>query len=105
MRFVQLTSKASLVVGEPRESEEAILEVTRQKGAVLRVWDRFSLVVQQPLYSLDDFVAMGQERSEELDMRLKRHLAKTLCRWSLFRCKGRMRRFAYHKASPESEAK
>ena len=91
MRFFQLTSKTRLVVGDPRECEEAILKVTRQKGTVLQVLDRLSLGVQQPLYSLDDFIAMGQEQLEKFDMRLKRHLARTRCGWPLFRRKERMK--------------
>ncbi len=105
MRFLQLTSKTSLVVGDPSEREEAILEVTRQKGTVLQVLDRLSLGVQHALYSLDDFIATGQEQLENFDMRLKRHMAKTLCGWPLFRRKERMKRFAYHNAPHESEAK
>jgi hypothetical protein len=50
-----------LAVGDPGECEEAILEVTRQKRAVLQVLDRLSPGVQYPLYPLDDAIAMGQE--------------------------------------------
>ena len=81
MRFLQLTSKTRLVAGDASECEEAILKVTRQKGTVLQVLDRLSLGVQQPLYSLDDFIAMGQEQLEKFDMRVKRHLDRTLCGW------------------------
>ncbi len=98
MRFFQLTSKTRLVVGDASECEEAILKVTRQKGTVLQVLDRLSLGVQQPLYSLDDFIAMGQEQLEKFDMRVKRHLARTLCGWPLFRCKEWL--FADHNTSP-----
>ena len=91
MRFFQLTSKTRLVAGDAGECEEAILEVTRQKGTVLQVLDRLSLGVQQPLYSLDDFIAMGQEQLEKFDMRLKRHLARTRCAWPLFRRQERMK--------------
>jgi hypothetical protein len=72
MRFFQLTSKTRLVGRDASESEEAILKVMRQKGTVLQVLDRLSLGVQQPLYSLDDFIAMGQEQLEKFDMRVKR---------------------------------
>jgi len=74
-----------LVVGDRSEREEAILEVTRQKGTVLQVLDRLSLGVQQPLYCLDDLIAVGQEQLEKFDMRPKRHLART---------------FAYHNTPP-----
>jgi hypothetical protein len=37
------------------------------------------------LYSLDDFIAMGQEQLEKFNMRVKRHLDKPL-----------MNRFAHH---------
>jgi hypothetical protein len=83
MRFFQLTSKTRLVAGDARECEEAILKVTRQKGSVLLVLDRLSLGVQQALYSLDDFIAMDQEKLEKFDMGVKRHLAETLCGWPL----------------------
>ena len=65
--------------------------MTRQKGHVLQVLCGLSLGVQHALYSLDDCIAMGQEELEKLDMRLKRHMAETLCGWPLF---------AYHNASP-----
>ena len=100
MRFFQLTFKARLVVGDASECEEAILKVTRQKARVLQVLDRLSLGVQQPLYSLDDFIAMGQEQLEKLDMRVKRHLARTLCGWPLFRCRKRTNRFVHHNTPP-----
>jgi len=72
MRFLQLTSKTRLIAGYATESEEAILELTRQQRSVLQVLDRLSLCVQQPLYSLDDFIAMGQEQLEKFDVRVKR---------------------------------
>jgi hypothetical protein len=78
MRFFQLASQTRLVVGDATESEEAVLEMTRQKARVLQVLDRLSLGVQQPLYSLDDFIAMGQEQLEKFDMRVKRHQATIL---------------------------
>src|SRR4030095_3816589 len=68
IRFFQCPYKARLVAGYASECEEAILKVTRQKGTVLQVLDRLSLGVQQPLYSLDDFIAMGQEQSEKFDI-------------------------------------
>jgi hypothetical protein len=76
VRFFQLTSKARLARGDPSEREEAILEVTRQKGTVLLIFDRLSLGVQQPLYSVDDVITMGQEELEKFDMCLKRHVAR-----------------------------
>ena len=91
MRFFQLTSETRLAVGDPSECEEAILKVTRQKGTVLQVFDRLSLGVQHPLYSLDDVIAMGQEELEKFDMRLKRHLAKTRSGWPFLRRKERMK--------------
>src|SRR5262249_34203918 len=96
MSFFQLTSKTRLVPSDASDCEEAILKVTRQKGTVLQVLDRLSLGVQQRLYSLDDFFAMGQEQLEKFDMRVKQHLAKALCRRRLFRCRKRMIRFAHH---------
>ncbi len=68
MRFFQLTSKTRLAVGDTGECEEAILKVTRQKGTVLQVFDRFSLGVQQCLNSVDDFIATGQEEPEKFDL-------------------------------------
>jgi len=91
MRFFQLTSKTRLAVSDPRECEEAILKVTRQKGTVLQVVDRLSLGVQHPLYSLGDVSAMGQEELEKFDICLKRHLARTRSGWSLFRREERMK--------------
>ena len=76
---------------DPSEREEAVLEVTRQKGHVLQVLCGLSLGVQHALYSLDDCIAMGQEELEKLDMRLKRRMAETLCGGPLF---------AYHNAFP-----
>jgi hypothetical protein len=77
MRVFQLTPEARLVIGDPGECEEAILEVTRQQGTILQVIGRLSLRVQYRLYSLDDFIAMGQEGSEKFNVCLKRHLART----------------------------
>src|SRR5262249_25437018 len=98
MRFFQFTSKTRLVAGDANECEEAILKLTRQKGTVLQVLDRLALSVQQPLYSLDDFIAMGQEQLEKFDVSVKPHLARTLCSWTLSRCRKRMDRFAHHNA-------
>jgi hypothetical protein len=84
MRGYQLASKTGLVVRDRSECEEAILEVTRQEGTVLQVLERLSLGVQQPLYALGDFIAVGQEQLEKFDMLPKRHLD----------------RIAYHHASP-----
>jgi hypothetical protein len=95
MRFFQLTSKTRLAVGDTREREEAILEVTKQKGIVLQVFDRLSLSVQYSLYSLDDVIAMGQEELEKFDMCLKRHLATTRrSGWPFFPRKERSKRHA-----------
>jgi hypothetical protein len=55
-----------LVVRGP--NEEAILKETRQKRAVVQVFDRLSLGVQHPFNSLDDVVAMGEEELEQLDV-------------------------------------
>jgi hypothetical protein len=74
MRFFQLTSKTRLIVGDASECEEAIRKVTGQKGTVLLVLNRLSLSVQKPLYSLDYFIAMGQEQLEKFDMRVKHGL-------------------------------
>src|SRR5215510_1710627 len=100
MRFFQLTSKTRLVASDASCCEKAILKATREKGTVLQVLDRLPLSVQQPLYPLDDFIAMAQEQLEKFDMRLKRHMAKTPCRWLLFRRRKRMNRFAHHNYSP-----
>ena len=89
MRFRQLTPETGLVAGDAGEREEAILEVTGQKGTVLQVLDRLALGVQQPLYSLDDSIAMGQKQLKKFDVRVKRHLVRTL---------RRMNRFAHVKA-------
>src|SRR5499427_857018 len=105
MRFFQLTSKTRLVASDASDCEEAILKVTRKKVTILQVLDRLALGVQQPLYSLDDFIAMAQEQLEKFDMRVKRHLAKTLCGRLLFRCRKRMNRFAHHNTLPESETR
>ncbi|HUF71656.1 MAG TPA: hypothetical protein VMR74_02035 [Gammaproteobacteria bacterium] len=59
------------------EREEAILQVTRQKRAILQVLNGLALGVQHVLYSLDDVVAIGQKRFQELDMRLEWRLART----------------------------
>jgi AhpD family alkylhydroperoxidase len=71
MRVFHLTSQTRLAVGDP--NEEAILKVTRQKGAVSQVFDRLPLGVQYSLYALDDVIAMGQEELQKFDMCLKRH--------------------------------
>jgi hypothetical protein len=96
MRLLQLTSKTRLVAGDASECEETILKLTRQKGTVLRIFGRLSLGVQQPLYLLDDFIAMGQEQLEKFDVRVKRQMARTSCSWPLFRFRKRMNRFAHH---------
>jgi hypothetical protein len=55
-------------VGEPGEREEGIFEVARQTRAVLQVFSRLALSVEQVLYSLDEVVAMGEEELEKLDV-------------------------------------
>ena len=75
VRFLQSTSKMRLVAGRATDCEEAILEVTRQKGSILQVLARLSLGVQQSLDSLDDFIAMGEEELEQFDVGVERHLA------------------------------
>jgi hypothetical protein len=78
MGFFELPSEKRLAVGEARKREEAILEVTRQKGTVSQVLDRLSLGVQHALYSFDELIATGQEELEKFDMCLKRkHFAKS----------------------------
>ena len=52
--------------------------------------ERLSLRVQQPLYPLDDGIAMSQEAFEEFDMGLERHLVMTGCGWSVFRRQKRL---------------
>jgi hypothetical protein len=68
VRFFQLTSETRLAVGDTCECEEAILEVAGKKGTVPQVFDRLSSSVQYCLYSLDDFIAMGQEELEKFDV-------------------------------------
>src|SRR5687767_7066598 len=104
MRFFQLASQTRLAVGDPSQCEKAILEVTRQKGTVSPIFDRLSLGVQHPLYSVDDVTAMGQEELEKFDVRLKRHLARTRSGWPVFRRKawmknGAVKESANHKSS------
>src|SRR5215831_4893870 len=91
MRFLQLTSETRLTVRHAGECEEAILEVTGQKRAVLLVVNRFSLRVQQALYALDDLVATAHEELEKFDVRLERHLAETRSGRPLFRRGERMK--------------
>src|SRR5687767_3911270 len=91
MRCFRLPSKARLAVGDSSECEEAILEVTKQQGAVLQVFKRLPLGVQEPLDSLDDVVSMRQEEFEQFDMRLKRHLTTTRSSWPFFWRKKRMK--------------
>jgi hypothetical protein len=83
VRFFQPTSEVRLPVGGERE--EAILQVTRQKRAILQVLNGLALGVQRALYSLDDVLAIGEKRFQELDIRLEWRLART---------------FADHNASP-----
>jgi hypothetical protein len=92
MRFFQSPSEARLAVPDPREREEAILKVTRQKETVLLVWSRPPLGVQYPLNALDDHSALRQKEFEEFDMGLERHLAHTRSPRPLFRRKERVTR-------------
>ncbi len=77
MRLFQLAAQAGLLAGDAGECEEAILEVTSQKGTVLQVLNRLALGVQHAFYFVDDSPAIGQEEPLQLDMSLKRHLAVT----------------------------
>src|SRR5262245_57937610 len=77
VRLFQLASETRVTVGDPSECEEAILELTGQQGSVLQVLERLSLGVQNCLYALDDFIAVGQEELEQFDMCLKRLLVET----------------------------
>jgi hypothetical protein len=74
VRIFQLTSETQLTVGDPTDCVEAILNVTSQERTVSQVFDRLSLCVQHSLQLLDDVVAMGQEKLEHLDVRLKGHV-------------------------------
>jgi hypothetical protein len=85
MRFFQVTSKTRLAVSDASECEEAILEVARQQGTVLQVFERLSSGVQYPLNSLDDIITTSQEECEQVDMCLKRHLIETRSRCPLYR--------------------
>lgn len=67
----QLTSQERLAGGDPGGREEAILEVTGQKGAVLQVLDRLSLGVQYPCDAFADRIAMGEEEMKKVEMGLE----------------------------------
>jgi hypothetical protein len=90
MRALQLTPEARLAGGDLRAREEAVLEVMRQQRTVLQVFDRLPLGVQDPLDSLDDGVAMGQEEVEQLDMCRERHTSDRRSGRALFRRKERV---------------
>jgi hypothetical protein len=77
MRVFQLTPETRLVVSDLTAREEALLELTRQKGTVLKVVGRLSLSVQHSFDALDDVLAMGQEELEKFDVFVKRHRART----------------------------
>ena len=85
MRVFQSISEPRFAAGDPVRCEEALLEVTRQKTAVLQVLDWFSLGVQHRLYALDDVVASGEERFEKFYMSRERRLAMTRSAWPLVR--------------------
>jgi hypothetical protein len=68
MRLLQLPSQARVALGDPREREEALFKVMKQKSTVLQVCDRLSLGVQDSLDALDDRIAMGQEELKKFDM-------------------------------------
>jgi hypothetical protein len=72
MRFVQLPPEPSAVGGNSGDREEAILEVTGQQRHVVQEFGRPSLGVQQCFDLRDDLAAPGQERSQQLHMRLER---------------------------------
>ena len=81
MRFFQSASEARWIVNDPGDCE-AVLEVTRQEGTVLQVFDRLSLCVHSLCF--DDVIAMRQEELDQFDVCLKRHLARARSGWSLF---------------------
>jgi hypothetical protein len=80
MGFFQLASETSLAGGGRSACKEAILEMMGQNRPVLEVPGRLSLGVQNGLYALDDIFAMGQKKTQELDVCLKPHLTKRLPR-------------------------
>ena len=61
------------------QREEAIVEVASQQRNVLQILRRLSLGIQQAFDSRDDFIAPGQERAQQLDMRLERHVDEMSC--------------------------
>src|SRR5262244_2687991 len=77
--------------------------MTRQKSAVLQVWSRFSLRVQQALDALDDLIATGQEEVEKFDVCLKRRNRfanhNALC--AIVRIEGRNRASSRTRANPK----
>jgi hypothetical protein len=77
VRCLQLPAKPGLARGERSDREAAVLKVPGEQGAVLKVLSRLALGVQQPLDSLDDLVAVGQEQRKQLDMFPKWNLTGT----------------------------
>src|SRR6185295_3588426 len=80
MRFFQLVPHTSLAGSGRRTCKEALLERAGQKRTILQVSDRLSLGVQNGLYALDDIFAIVEEEPQQLDVCLKRHLARRLPR-------------------------
>src|SRR5690606_4010574 len=78
VRLFQLPSEPSLIVR--REREERVLDLTRQERLVVQVSNRLPLSAQQPLDALHDLGPARQKGPQKLDVRRKRHLAKTLDR-------------------------
>jgi hypothetical protein len=78
MRLLQLTPQTRLVVGDGCECEKTVLKMPGQKRTILQVGNRLSLSGQQSLYSVDDFIAVGQEQLEQFDMRPERHFPNSL---------------------------
>jgi hypothetical protein len=62
---------------------EAVVDMTSQQRHVLQIVSRLSLRVQDALDALDDFVSMGQEGVEEVDVSLERSQPRD-CTWFLF---------------------
>jgi hypothetical protein len=70
MRFFQLAPEPRLAGVDHCACKEAVLELVRQKRNAL---GGLSLGTEQCLYPLDDVFAMRQEKSQQLNMCLKRH--------------------------------
>ena len=59
--LAQLTAKSGLAMRYCSACKEAILNVTRQEGAVLQVGERPSVGIQQPLYPFDNVSPLEEE--------------------------------------------